>query len=126
MTRGMHDVRQFTKSDWQKAVRDNRQRCRSGSKLDITAECAVINLLVIYRACHNCRFPHLLDRCTASVVHPVSDFMVPVMRKVKILLTLLVSVGLDRTVQGSVAAVQCKPMQVGNLVSTCTAKLTPV
>ena len=26
----------------------------------------------------------------------------------------------------SVAAVQCKSMQVGNLVSTCTAKLTPV
>ena len=75
-----------------KAVRDNRQRCHSGSNLDIAAECAVVNLLVIYTAFHNCRFPHSLDRCTVTVsVHPVSDFMVPVIRQVKILLMLLVS-----------------------------------
>ena len=38
--------------------------------------------------------------------------------------------GRDSRVQlwlaSSVAAVQCKPMQADNLVSTCTAKLTPV
>lgn len=79
-------------SNWLKAVCDNGVRVVLGSNLilyTVTAECAVIDLLVIYRARHNCPFPYLLDKyiCTPSLKVPGYG----VMRQIKNLLTMLLA-----------------------------------